>query len=642
MKKFLLIAFLSLITSAIFSQTLFTYGSQAVSKQEFLRAYNKNNTGATNKNSALRDYLDLYIKFKLKVKAALDQHLDTLSNINTDLQNFRSQIEEGYLTDEKQVNILITEAFNRSQKDIHVIHLFIPFDKSTFDTLKLHKAAQDAYDALIKNVSFEDVTAELKNKSINASWADIGFITVFNIPYEFENIVYQLQPGAISKPYRSVNGYHFFKNIEERKAAGKIKVAQILIAVPPGADNIQRDKAKKIADSVYKNLRQGASFSDMAKAVSNDRNTYMSGGVMPEFSVGKYDPVFESKAFALQKDSDVSVPFQTSFGYHILKRLGQTPVPSDKNNTEYLAALKLLVQQDSRVLSAKEKFLKDVLKTLGYKKNAAVNENNLWSITDSFITANKQIITTNLNQKTLLFSFNSKNITVADWLKFAKNYKNNQALYKGESNQEIMQKFVSTTALDIYRENLENYNADFKYQLQEFKDGNMLFEIMERNVWSKASADSAGLLKYFNQNKTKYFWKKSADVILVSCANEKIANSAAQQLRSGKDWHLLSEDNASQIQTDSGRYELTQIPVKSNVNLIPDVITDPLVNEADGTASFVKVLAVFSADQPRTFEEARGLVINDYQNILEEKWIDQLKKKYPVKIDEKVFKSLMN
>jgi peptidyl-prolyl cis-trans isomerase SurA len=641
MTKFLLFLVLSFFTSITLSQTLFTYGTQSVSKDEFLRAYNKNKTASTNKKTALREYLDLYIKFKLKVKAAQDMRLDTLPAINADLKNFRSQIEESYLDDEKEVNALIQEAFNRAQKDIHIAHLFIPIPKSV-DTAKFYSAAKEAYDALaLENGSFGNVAEGLKKKSIPASWADVGFITVFTLPYEFENIVYKLKPGEISKLYRSQKGYHIFQNIEERKAAGKWKVAQIMIAIPPGANDEQKNDAFKLADSVYKVLRNGADFTGMAQAVSNDKSTYMNGGVMPEFGTGKYEPAFESKVFALQKDDDITAPFQTSFGYHIVRRLGRTPIPEDKNDAEFMSYLKQQIQQDARISSSKEKFLKGVLKTLGYKKNTGINENDLWLITDSFIVSDKKITAANITDNTWLYLFNTGKITVADWLQFAKNYKTNTELYKDESYPELMKKYVSITAFEKYREKLEIYNPDFKYQLQEFKDGNMLFEIMERNVWSKASNDSAGLVKYYDQNRSKYSWNESADAILVSCTNDKVAKLAAEQIAGGKPWSQVVAENSLQVQADSGRYELDQIPVKNEGKLTEGTVTEPIVNDADGTASFVKIIHTYPAGQPRNFEESRGLVINDYQNFLEEKWIEQLKKKYPVKVNENVFQSLL-
>ena len=615
MKRFFLIFIFACFTSSIYSQPLFTYGSNTVSKDEFLRAYNKNKTAVTDKAMALREYLDLYIKFKLKVKAAKDMQIDTLGSLANDLQNFRTQIEESYLTDESQVNALVQQAFERSQKDIHVAYQFYPL-KDYSDSISVNKA---------HGLSKEN-------------WTDVGYVTVFSLPYDFENIVYSLKPSEESKPYRGKNGYYIFKNIEERKAVGKIKAAQILIAIPEGAKEEDKIAAHKIADSLYHALQSGTDFGELAKEFSNDKMTYMAGGVMPEFGVGRYDPFFENKVFALQKDGDITPPFKTQFGYHIVKRLSRLQTPQDKTNDSYLFILKQQVLQDSRVTSAKEKFLSDVLKKLSYKKNIAIKENDLWKLTDSFLVTNK--VSGHYNGQTPLFSINNQNIKVSDWLTFIKDYKaagsNNE-----ESDSVLMNKFISKTALENYKKRLPDFSPAFKYQLQEFKDGNMLFEVMERNVWTKASNDTAGLKNYYSQHKTKYTWNESADAVLLSASNEKTAKDVAEQIKKGKSREQVAEENTAQIQTDSGRYELTQIPAKPNTKFVEGMITEPLVNENDGTATFVKIIRIYPSNQQRNFEEARGLVINDYQNFLEEKWIEQLKKKYPVKVNEKVFQSLL-
>ncbi len=633
MKKLLLFFILTCFTSGVFSQILFTYGNNAVNKDEFLRAYNKNKTAVTDKTAALREYLDLYIKFKLKVKAAQDLRIDTMASLVTDLQSFRTQIEDGYLNDESRVNALTQEAFSRGQKDIHVVYWLVPV-KDAADTVTAFNNAAVLY----KNFSGEtkDNNAKPGPSIIDA---DLGFITAFNLPYQFENIVYNLKPGQFSKPYHTKNGYYIFKNVEERKAAGKIKAAQILIAVPEGAKDEDNVNAKRIADSLYAAIHAGADFAEVAKKFSNDKMTYMSGGLLPEFGVGKYDPDFESNVFALKKDGDITAPFQTKFGYHIVKRISKTEVPQNKNDT-YLYALKQQVLQDNRITSAKEKFLNDVLKKINFKKNSSVNEADLFKYTDTFITAGKKIPFINLTDKTGLFSFDNQKVKVSDWLNFVKDNRATGA-YKGESDKELMNKFISTAALDNYRKRLPDFNTDFKYQMQEFKEGNMLFEIMERNVWTKASNDSIGLKNFYNQHKNKYTWGESADAVLLSCSNEKAANDAVEQLKKGKTWKQIAEENSSQIQADSGRYELAQIPAKAKAGFTVGSITTPLVNAADGTATIAKIIAVYPSNQQRSFEEARGLVINDYQNFLEEKWIEQLRKKYAVKVNEKVFQSLL-
>lgn len=616
MKKLFIFLLLTCITQAVISQVLFTYGSNAVTKNEFLRAYNKNKTAVTDKAMALREYLDLYIRFKLKVKAAKDLRIDTLSSLARELQNFRTQIEENYLNDEGRVNELIQESFNRSQKDIHIAYLFFPVN-----TYKDSLAADQAY------------------RSSKPKWIDPGFITVFSLPYEFENVIYSLPVSGESKIIRGNKGWYIFKNIEERKALGKIKIAQILMAVPQNATEEEKAGIKKVVDSVYNALLAGADFGEAAKKFSNDQMSYMTGGMIPEFGVGTYDPEFENKVFSIAKDSMIAPPFFTKFGYHIVKRLSLANIPADRNNENFLFSLKQRVMQDSRITTAKDKFVNDVLKKLNYK-NLPVKQNDLWKLTDSFVISNKKIALPGISPATPLFNLDKKNIKVSDWLAFVKKYKtDNPSSF--ETNEQLMKKFLSATALDAYKKKLPELNPEFKYQLDEFRDGNMLFEVMEKNVWNKASNDNAGLKNYYEKNKAKYTWNESADAVIFSASNEKAALDAAAELQKGKSWKQVAEENLSTLQTDSARYELTQLPAKAGTKFIEGLVSAPLVNENDGTATFVKVLKIYPAGMQRSFEEARGLVINDYQVFLEENWITQLKKKYPVTVNEKVFQSLL-
>src|SRR5437868_232408 len=187
--------------------------------------------------------------------------------------------------------MLVDEAFNRSKKDIHVRHFYVSINEKmpAADTLKLFKAINDTYAQLKSGeTNYDAILSNIKEKTAAVNSDDIGFITVFTLPYEFENIIYSLKAGEVSRPYRSKKGWHIFKNMGERPAVGKIKAAQILFAVP-AANISMRDHAKQQADSVYKALRSGADFASMAKLYSNDRITYMNGGVMPEFGVAKYD-----------------------------------------------------------------------------------------------------------------------------------------------------------------------------------------------------------------------------------------------------------------------------------------------------------------------------------------------------------------
>ncbi len=643
MKKIVVMVAAGLCSSALFSQTLFTYGPYAVGKDEFLRVYNKNQAPVTDKKQSITEYLDLYTKFKLKVKAAQELHLDTLQQLKYDMQNFRSQVAEGYMNDEKGLNVLVDEAIKRSQKDIHLLHFYINIDAkmTPADTLQAYKAMNELAGELKEGKNgYSEIVDKISRKYREVKGKDLGYITVLSLPYGIENLVYALQPGSITSLYRTKSALHIFKNEDERKSAGKWKIAQILLTIPPNVSGVELKSIEARADSIYHLLIAGADFSALAKQFSEDKLTYMNGGEMPEFGTGKFELPFESKVFELKKDGEISKPIFTGYGYHIVKRLQQRDIPADRSDEAFVFDLKQQITKDSRSTALKAEFLKTVKLKTGYKKNAAIKDSDLFRYADS-VSLHNEVGNYPINKKTI-FSFVKLNVKGADWLQFIKDYKLNADVYKGERNKDLLDKYITTTSFEYYRNHLEEYDRDFRYQMQEFKEGNMLFEIMERNVWSKAANDSVGIRKYYNLHKENYKWAESADILLFNCSDSMVAAEAASELRSGKNWKLLAEESEGKLQSDSGRYELTQILLPEGTSITEGLISVPFMNGGDeNTTSFIKVLRKYPSNQQRSFEEAKGLVINEYQNFLEEKWISELKKKYPVKVNEAVFQSLL-
>jgi len=642
MKKIAVLLAVCFGATSVFSQTLFTYGSYSVGKEEFLRAYNKNKTPVTDKEQALKEYLDLYSKFKLKVKAAQLLQMDTLQQLQYDMQSFRSQVEEGYMNAEKGMNRLTEEAFVRSQKDIHLLHFSVAINAkmSAADTVKAYTAMNElAAELKTGKTDYNEIVDDISAKYMEVKGKDLGFITVFSVPYEIENLVYNLKPGEITKKYRTKSALHVFKNTEERKSAGKWKVAQILLSIPPNVDGAELKAIEAKADSIYSLLIAGADFAALAKQYSEDKLTYMNAGELPEFGTGKFELPFETKVFELKTDGEISKPVFTGYGYHIIKRLQHRETPSDKADEGVVFELKQQISKDSRMNAVKADFLKTVKLRTGFKINPAIKQNDLFRFADS-VTISNRIGNYPINKK-IIFTFTKLNVKGVDWLNFVKDYKLNPDVYKGESNQELLDKYIATAAFEYYRRHLEEYDIDFKHQMQEFKEGNMLFEIMERNVWSKAASDSIGLLKYYSDHQAKYKWAASAIVLLFNCSDRKAAEDATAALSSGKDWKLIAEQSDGKLQSDSGRYEITQLQLPVGTTLSEGLISKPFVNSGDNTSSFVKVLKMFPENQQRSFDEAKGLVINDYQNYLEEKWVAELKVKYPVKLNEVVFQTLL-
>lgn len=639
MKRFLLSATIVFCSSYANCQALLTYGKNSVSKEEFLKAFTKNKTAVEDKEKSVREYVDLYTNFKLKVKAAQELHLDTLQTLTNDVASFRSQTEENYMIDPTMYQFLLDQAFQRSRQDLRVIHysIAVSSDATPEDTTEKFRAIQDLYNNLTastsKNAADLEMTGQVKT-------ADLGYITAFTLPYQYENIVYGLKAGQVSKPYRSKKAWHLFKVVDQRKNVGKWKVAQILLSFPPNAKEETKQVATKLADSLYKLLQNGADFAKLASSYSEDKLSYLNGGELPEFSTGKFDHNFEKEVFALSRDGDFTSPFITTFGVHIVKRLGCTPTPVNKNDDNFQFELKQKVLQSERIKIAKEKFAKEIATKIGFKLHPAVKLTDILRYADTVMTNPASEITAHLPISDLVvISFSKGNVKGKDWLNYVRDYKTNTELYKDETYADLWEKYKMVASIDYYRKHLEEYNKDFGYQLQEFKEGNLLFEIMDREVWSKAGNDTVGLLNYYNEHKSKYKWAASADAIIMNCSEELFANEAKNSLMSGVYWKTLVNNDPSHFQADSGRFELAQLSESDKATV--GFYSNTIVN-TDGTASFVKYLHIYEANQQRSFEDAKGMLINDYQSVLEKKWLEQLRKKYPVKINEAVLQVIIN
>lgn len=623
---------------------LFSYGPHPVTRQEFLKAYTKNNTDSLPGEASLRNYLELYVRFKLKVRAALDLRMDTLPGQRDELNNFRNQISERYLNDEETLNRLVEEAMQRAQKDVHLAHIFIsvPPGATPDELARGREKASAVYERLRGGADFaEQAVAFSDDPRAQSNHGDLGYITVFLLPYELESIVYATAVGAVSPPYQSAGGFHIFKNLGERPAVGQVQVAQVLVALSPGADAEERALKRQLADSLYQLLRQGADFSDIALRYSSDNLTYRSGGALATFGVGRYQPAFEEAAFALTADSALSPPVETEFGYHILRRLGRTPVQADPALPAHRDAFLQEVINDERVDLARSALLKKVLRQIGYKKSA-YDSVAFARVTDTILQSQQEAPMPRITSSMPLFSFNGKTFSLRDWANYLGTFRGVDNFRAGKSNAQLLDQYAESAALDYYREHLEQYQPQFADQVKEFQEGNLLFEVMQQKIWDVASADSAGLHKYYTTHAPKYWWEPSADVVILTANSAAIAESVTSALKADPNsWHTLGDNYPGSVQADSGRYELSQLPMEADAAVAPGVVTAPLKNESENQYLFCLILKVYPDKELRSFNDARGYVINDYQNELENRWITALKRKYPVRVNEAVFKTLL-
>jgi peptidyl-prolyl cis-trans isomerase SurA len=644
MKKIVLSATFFFFFQALYSQKLFSYGKKSVDARAFLAAFEKANAmvPAASRSKAIREYLEVYIRSKLKIQEAYARRYDTLASIKSETENLRLQIIDNYMNDPQALLHLTRQAFQRSQKDIHAAHIFISFQSAdgVRDAAAVEKKKDEVMKRLAAGEDFLKLAAAFSDDpSAKMNGGDLGFITVFTLPYFLENIIYSVSPGNYSQEIRSKSGYHIFKNIQERAAVGKIRVQQILLAFPPGAEEAERSAIKNRIDSLYELLKNGADFSGLATAFSNDYVSAIAGGNVPALGVGQYEPVFEKTAFSLEKDGDISRPFLTSHGYHIVKRISRLPVIKDSNDRNNMNELKNAVNVAERTAASQKNLVEKIKKQAGYK-SFPYKDDGLKTYTDSLLQAGQPGNEVQADKNFPLFKIGDSTLRVADWIGYAQVFRfNSQGGVK--PIDELMEEFITTNIMQYYRENLEKYNSDFRNQLNEFKEGNLFFEIMQREIWNRPQTDETGLRKYFESNRTKYNWKPSADAVVYYCSDEATATELHAKIRQNpRDWQTAIAMYEEKVSADSSRIELVNIPSGSNAEIKEGMVTTPVLNPNDKSASFAWVIKLYNGTGPRSFEEAKGLVINDYQNMLDERWIKQLKKKYPVVIDQNVLKTL--
>lgn len=644
MRRILLLLLLTTAGIASNAQTLFTYGSYQVSAQDFLRAYNKNNTQpSANRDKSIREYLDLYIRSRLKVREAYDKKLDTLASIRTEIENLRLQIAENFMVEPGMTRKMVREAFLRSQKDRRIAHIFLSFRTGMgYDTSAAYIKKVEVEKRLLKGEDFSVIARQLSDDtSAKTNGGDLGFITVFTLPYELENLVYQTAIGKHSGFIRSSSGLHIIKVLAERNAVGKMKAQQILLALPPGIDEAGKKELAKKADSIYKRLLAGDNFSRMASLLSTDFMTANNGGTMPDISVGQYDPYFEKMAFSLKKDGEISKPFLTSHGWHIVKRVSAKTVVKDSTDKANNSELEQKIVQDNRWRFSKEFIYKKVKDKPGFRKYP-VEEEAIWNMSDSVLDRKPMNKGWAVKDTTPIFAIGDSVFDANDWINYAATYRYRQDGTGAKPWTQVMEEFIHASLIAYYKEHLEDYSDDFRNQMTEFKEGNLFFEIMQQQIWNRSQADSTALLAIFEKNKKNYNWKASADAILFFCSDLNTAKAVYDKVKADPaSWNKVSEIYADKLVTDSSRYEWDQIPNLNKALPRKGMLTSPIVNETDNTASFAYILQVYSDPMPRNYNDAKGLVIADYQAELEKKWEADLMKKYPVKVDESVLKAII-
>ena len=642
-------------------EVLMTVGQEEVTVSEFETIFQKNNDLEQVEETYLREYTDLFIKFKRKVLDAEEMQLDTSAGFQQELAGYRKQLARPYLTDKQAEEGLIAEAYGRMQYEVRASHILLKLDENALpvDTLKTYNRALSLRTKIRNGADFNTVAqANSEDPSAKTNGGDLGYFSAFRMVYPFESAAFNTKVGDVSMPFRTRFGYHIVNVVDKRENRGEMRVAHIMIeersmgSVPATEEEIAT--ASERLKQLLEFFDDGQSFDDLVR-YSDDKGSAKKGGELPWFGTGQMVPEFEMAAFSLENVGDISEPVKTMYGWHIIKLLEKKGIPSLE---EAKADIERRIKRDSRNSRGQEALAKKIQKENNFREYA-----NL----DMFYTADVETIWSDAGLKTAgrtLFTLAGKSFTQDDFVTYI--FANKTPIDQTKMVQAVntmYKTWVEQICVNLEDAQLEDKHPEFKALMKEYRDGIMLFDLMDAKVWSKAVEDTVGLEQYHNLMKENYRWGERADATLFTCLNKKVAKRVRSLASNRKSVKALSREELDLLELGKGEFYLTdenilKIVNKGNAlnlqlenkkfsqgtNAHVDAVwsVGMTVNEVtDNAVVFSEIRAVLPPEL-KTFKEARGKVISDYQNYLEAAWLKDLAERYPATINEEVFQSLLN
>ncbi len=645
--RFLLLMILFSLTNFLFAQeakdpVILDIAGENVPKSEFERVFRKNNNKDTDySHQAVTEYLQLYINYKLKVREALESGMDTVQAFEDELAGYRTQLAQPYLVDKDVTENLLKEAYHRMKTDLRASHILIKCDQNALpkDTLEAYNKALKIRGEITRGADF-NATARKHSEDPSAkdNAGDLGYFSAMQMVYPFESAAYSVKTGEVSQPVRTRFGYHVIKVTDSRPAQGEVRVAHIMVKIGAGAAAEDSVKAAQKINEIYTKLKAGEKFEDLARQFSDDPSSAKSGGALPMFGTGRMVPEFERAAFELKNINDYSQPTRTSYGWHIIRLLEKKPLGTYE---ELQADLKQKVQKDSRSDLSKTSMITKIKTKYGFKEMPKAKD-EIMARVDSNLLAGKWTVEKADGLKGTLFTLGPKSFSQQAFAKYMVDHqsKRSQGGTAAIVANALYTEFVTESCLAFEETKLDSLYPDFRNLMQEYRDGILLFELTDKKVWSKAVKDTVGLKDFYESKKNNYMWNDRLDATIYTCANADVAAQTHKLMKKIDDADTLmariNKNSQLNLQMKSGKFLKGEQEIIDQIEWKPGMTKD-IVKE--NQVIFVNVHKMIPS-QPKTLEEAKGLVTADYQNSLEKEWIKSLQQKYPVKVYEDVVESV--
>jgi peptidyl-prolyl cis-trans isomerase SurA len=622
---------------------LFTINEKPYYTDEFSRVYKKNLDLVKDESQKdLNLYLDLFIGYKLKVNKAHKLGLQDGIAYKNELKSYRTQLAKNYFNDTKVTQALIEEGYNRLQKEVRASHILIlaDADAEPADTLIAYNKLKDIRNRIVKGEKFEDLASQLsEDPSAKENKGDLGYFTAFRMVYPFENAAFTTAKGEVSKIFRTRFGFHILKVNDIRPNRGEVTVAHIMILHPKAEDEDQ-NKSERTINEIYKKINQGENFEELAKQFSEDKSSSSKGGILNKFSSGQLSSEeFENIAFTLSSPNEISKPFKTQFGWHIVKLLEKHPVrtiedmkPELENKIGKDERSRKIVESLNEKLRKKYKFKKDT------KQLAAVSK----LVTKDYYEGKWSVPTVGFDAKSPILTIENKKIDVSTFLEYLEKQQKASNAIKPIAKlvDHLFGKFTDEQLNAYYDDNLETEFPEFSYVMDEYRDGLLLFDLMEKEIWNRAKTDTLGLERFYDLQKDKHLWKKRIEATVFSSTKKDMIEKALNMLKKGlspqeiKD--KLNTGDVINIMINSNTFEEGNETLPKGTKFEKGISSITKEGEYYFAVKTEKVLP----ESVKTLDECRGKLTNEYQQYLEQHWVDDLKKEFSIKVNQDAFEKV--
>ncbi|MCL2512152.1 MAG: peptidyl-prolyl cis-trans isomerase [Bacteroidales bacterium] len=642
---------------------LMTVGETPVTVSEFMFIYLKNNRDDVLDKKTVEEYVQMYANFKAKVNEAEAQKLDTAEAFCAELSGYRKDLAKPFFVDEKVVGKLVDQAYQRMQEDIRASHILIFCNENAApkDTLAAYRKIDNIRKRILKGEDFATVAVETSDDpsakdlpTMKGNKGDLGYFSVLNMVYPFETAAYSTPINTVSPIFRTSFGYHIVKTTDRQPAMGNVQVAHIFFQSKPEYTQEQNDSLLQLANTVYEKLNTDGQWETLVRQYSNDRATVTYNGVLPWFTCSRMDPNFIATVSRLKNKGDIAPPVKTDYGYHIVRLENTKPIPPFD---EIKGDLRSKVLRDSRselsVESVIEKIKKEYNHTI-YTENLKKFQTLCCPSLLSGEWGSESVSKLNLP----LFKLGDTILTTNDFIDYIESQpptkQNEASVGVPETVETLITKYFTTwndATCHIYEDSrLEQKHPSFRITLNEYYNGILLYEVIEREVWGRATTDTIGLAAFFEQNRDKYTWDERCDFTALHAEGftskkeaEKAKATILNMLKKGKsDKEIRAAFNKSKspitIKIVHGKVEKG---VNENIDEMwcnPMPGTQTKITE-ENSIEILRANKIICASL-KELNEIRGLAIIDYQEYLEKTWQENLREKYPIKIDQEVLNSI--